>query len=70
MFKKRAKNGKYDGFMKRTEKHWKLKKPKNCNWILWNVRGGKETRRQGTGDQKGPWLAEIYAETYVLLNHD
>ena len=32
--------------------------------------GGKETRRQGTGDQKGPWLAEIYAETYVLLNHD
>ena len=58
-----------------------MKKAKNCNWILWNVRGarrlgyfgmsgGKETRRQGTGDQKGPWLAEIYAETYVLLNHD
>ena len=51
-------------FMKRTENIGNQKSPKT-GIEYFGMSGGKETRRQGTGDQKGPWLAEIYAEAYV-----
>ena len=59
-------------FMKRTENIGNEKSQKTAieYFGMSGGQGDKETRRQGTGDQKGPWLAEIYAEAYVLLNHD
>ena len=56
-------------FMKRAENSGDEKNQKTAIEYF-GMSGGRETRRQGTGDQKGPWLAEIYAEAYVLLNHD